>query len=79
MTKMLSSVCGAAISADLQKRLDAVDAEDKGAVLNLGIDFATEQCKGLLKEGAAGLHFYTMDRGHSTKQIISKLKADGDL
>jgi len=74
MTNMLSKVCGSAIPADLQNRLDAVDANDKGAVLKLGIDFATEQCRGLLKEGVAGLHFYTMDRSHSTKQILHHLK-----
>jgi methylenetetrahydrofolate reductase (NADPH) len=76
MTKMLSKVCGSAIPADLQNRLDAVDANDKGAVLKLGIDFATGQCRGLLKEGVAGLHFYTMDRSYSTTQIINNLKAE---
>ena len=76
MTNMLSKVCGAAIPADLQNRLDAVDSNDKGGVLKLGIDFATEQCRGLLKEGVAGLHFYTMDRSYSTTQIINNLKAE---
>lgn len=73
MTHMLCKVCGAAITADLQGKLDAVDANDKEAVLQLGIDFATAQCRGLLKEGVAGLHFYTMDRSHSTKQILNNL------
>jgi methylenetetrahydrofolate reductase (NADPH) len=76
MANMLSKVCGSAIPADLQSRLDAVDANDKGAVLKLGIDFATEQCRGLLKEGVAGLHFYTMDRSYSTTQIINNLKVE---
>jgi len=76
MANMLSKVCGSAIPADLQNRLDAVDANDKDAVLKLGIDFATEQCRGLLKEGVAGLHFYTMDRSYSTTQIINNLKAE---
>lgn len=76
MTNMLSKVCGSAIPANLQRRLDAVDANDKNAVLKLGIDFATEQCRGLLKHGAAGLHFYTMDRSYSTTQIINHLKAE---
>jgi len=76
MTKMLSKVCGSTIPDNLQSRLDAVDADDKGAVLKLGIDIATEQCRGLLKEGVAGLHFYTMDRSYSTTQIINNLKAE---
>jgi len=76
MTNMLSKVCGSAIPVDLQNSLNAVDSNDKGAVLKLGIDFATEQCRGLLKEGVAGLHFYTMDRGYSTAHIINNLKKE---
>ncbi|GBC63539.1 5,10-methylenetetrahydrofolate reductase [Desulfonema ishimotonii] len=79
MTQMLSKVCGSSIPADLQGRLDAVDAEDKEAVLNLGIDFAAEQCRGLLKEGVDGLHFYTMDRSRSTTDILSRLKDENLL
>ena len=77
MTQMLAKVCGATIANDLQSKLEAVDAEDKGAVLALGIDFAVEQCRGLLKEGVAGLHFYTMNRSKSTTAIVKRLKEDG--
>jgi len=76
MTKMLSSVCGSSIPPELQRRLDAVNAEDSNAVLNLGTDFATEQCRGLLKEGVDGLHFYTMDRSKSTGEILTRLKQE---
>jgi len=74
MTGMLSKVCGATITNELQERLDAVNADDKNAVLNLGVDFAVAQCRGLLKEGVDGLHFYTMDRNKSTTEIINRLK-----
>lgn len=76
MTKMLAKVCGATITTDLQAKLDAVDAEDKSAVLQLGIDFSIAQCKGLLKQGVPGLHFYTMNRSHSTTQIMTALKEE---
>ena len=76
MTNMLSKVCGSTIPDTLQHKLEAVDADDKDAVLNLGIDFATEQCRELLKEGVAGLHFYTMDRKKSTTEIINRLKQE---
>jgi len=79
MTQMLSKVCGSAIPDELKIRLDAVDTDDKEAVLNLGIDFATEQCRGLLREGVAGLHLYTMDRTKSTTEILSCLKAENLL
>lgn len=76
MTSILSRVCGATITPELQKRLDEVDQEDKEAVLNLGIDFAAEQCKELLQQGVSGLHFYTMNRSRSTTEIITRLKDD---
>ncbi|MDY6824500.1 MAG: methylenetetrahydrofolate reductase [Thermodesulfobacteriota bacterium] len=79
MTNILSKVCGATITEDLQKRMDAVDPEDKEAVLSMGIDFALEQSRGLLKAGVAGLHFYTMNRTKSTTAIITKLKEEGLL
>jgi len=79
MTNMLSKVCGTTIIDTLQSKLDAVDANDKDAVLNLGIDFATEQCRELLTEGVAGLHFYTMNRSKSTTEIINRLKQENLL
>ncbi len=79
LAKILSSVCGSSIVPDLQARLDSIDKDDKNAVLDIGIDFAYEQCKGLLAKGVPGLHFYTMGRSKSTGQIISKLKADNLL
>jgi methylenetetrahydrofolate reductase (NADPH) len=79
MTQMLSKVCGSKITDALQKELDAVDAEDKDAVLNTGIQYALNQCKGLLKAGVPGLHFYTMDRSKSTTEIISQLRQENLL
>ncbi len=79
MTQMLSKVCGSSIPEALQQKLDAVDPEDKDAVLDLGIDFAVEQCRGLLEKGVPGLHFYTMDRLKSTTEIIGRLKSENLL
>ncbi len=79
LTHNLSKVCGTTITDSLQRRLEVVDANDKDMVLNLGIDFATEQCRELLKAGIAGLHFYTMDRSKSTTEIINRLKEENLL
>jgi methylenetetrahydrofolate reductase (NADPH) len=74
MTQALSKVCGTTITQKLQEKLDAVDKDDPADVLNSGIDFAVEQCEGLLKKKVAGLHFYTMNRSRSTQAIITQLK-----
>ena len=79
MTRMLSKVCGTAITDEMQSKLDELSKADKKDVLNFGIDFATEQCRGLLKKGVAGLHFYTMDRSKSTAEIINRLRQENLL
>ncbi len=76
LTRILSNVCGTSIPADLEQKLKTVDKDDKDAVLDLGIDYATAQCRGLLEKGVPGIHLYTMNRGRSTKAIVQALKAD---
>ncbi|NDY72908.1 5,10-methylenetetrahydrofolate reductase [Desulfobacter hydrogenophilus] len=76
LINILTSVCGASIPAAMQARIDAVDKGDKDAVLNLGIDYAAEQCKDLLAKGVPGLHIYTMNRSRSTKAIVEALKKE---
>jgi methylenetetrahydrofolate reductase (NADPH) len=77
MMHALAGLCGATITDKLKAGLDAIDMEDKEAVLNFGIDFAYEQCKGLLETGVIGIHFYTMDRSKSVNEIITRLRNDG--
>jgi methylenetetrahydrofolate reductase (NADPH) len=79
MTKMLSKVCGTTIPDDLQSKLDELANADKDDVLNFGIDLAVEQCRGLLENGVAGLHFYTMNRSKSTTEIINRLRQENLL
>lgn len=79
MTRMLSRICGSSIPADLDARLNTVDPEDKDDVIQLGIDVAVDQCRGLLEKDVHGLHFYTMDRSKTTVEIIQALKQEGLL
>ncbi|MCK5836530.1 MAG: methylenetetrahydrofolate reductase [NAD(P)H] [Desulfobacula sp.] len=79
MTRMLSKVCGSAITEALDNKLNAVNPDDKDSVLKLGIEFATEQCRGLLKKGVPGLHFYTMDRSKTTVAIVQQLRQENLL
>jgi len=79
MTKMLSSVCGTTITDVLQDKFDKLAEADNEEILKLGIDFAVEQCRGLLKNGVAGLHFYTMNRSKTTTEIINRLRQEGLL
>ncbi len=79
MMENLAKLCGANISDDLRQKLAALPPGDNQALLNFGIDFAFDQCKGLIEAGAPGLHFYTMDRSQSTAGVVSRLRREGLL
>ena len=74
LTENLAKICGTTIVEKVRKDLEGLPAEDKEAILQYGIDLATEQCKDLLKHGVPGLHFYTMNRGKSIVKIMENLK-----
>jgi len=76
MTRMLSKICGSSLTEELDKKLAALDPEDNDGVIKFGIELATEQCRGLLKTGVQGLHFYTMDRSRSAVEIINQLRKE---
>ncbi len=69
MTKM----CGASLPRTLRAAID-VRREDPEAARELGLAFATLQCSDLLRRGAPGIHFYTLNRSPSTRAILSALR-----
>lgn len=73
-TRRFARMCGARISADLLRRLEAVQ-EDSGAVRAIGIEHATAQCRQLLAEGVAGLHFYTLNHSTATRAIYADIRS----
>lgn len=38
-----------------------------------GIDFASNQCEDLLRNGVSGLHFYTLNKSYSTAKILDNI------
>jgi methylenetetrahydrofolate reductase (NADPH) len=79
MMEMLAGLCGATITEDLRKGIDALAEDDKQGLIDFGIDYAFKQCKELLENGALGIHFYTMDRSVSTEAIVKRLRGEGLL
>ena len=65
-------LCGAKIPPPLRTQLDRL-GDDDAAATELGIAYATRQCKELLDAGAPGLHFYTLNKSHSTVQVLKNL------
>jgi methylenetetrahydrofolate reductase (NADPH) len=65
------TLCGADLPAAVVSRLDACNDDED--VVRFGIEYATLQCEELLREGAPGLHFYTLNRTRSTTAILQNL------
>jgi methylenetetrahydrofolate reductase (NADPH) len=70
--RRFTALCGAKIPPRLEHRLAEVE-NDEEAAAKLGIDYATEQCAGLLAFGAPGIHFYSLNKSRSIKAIFANL------
>jgi methylenetetrahydrofolate reductase (NADPH) len=71
--KTITGMCGASIPHALLEALEW-RSHDPEAVTALGVSYATLQCAELLARGAPGIHFYTLNRSHATRAILSALR-----
>jgi methylenetetrahydrofolate reductase (NADPH) len=65
-------MCGARIPQELYRRLRIV-ANDPSAVVATGVQWAVDQGRALLREGAPGLHFYTLNRSSASLAVHAAL------
>jgi len=71
-TKKFTALCGARLPEKFLARLEEL-GDDDAAVTAFGIEYCTRQIEELLREGAPGVHFYTLNKPHSTVQILKNL------
>jgi methylenetetrahydrofolate reductase (NADPH) len=67
-----TQLCGSKIPPPLRKKLDELGEDDEAAT-EFGIEYATNQCRELLQAGVPGLHFYTLNKSHSTVRVLKNL------
>ena len=48
---------------------EIVKAKDNNAVKQIGIDWCTQQSKGLIEYGVPAIHYYTIGKSDNIKQI----------
>lgn len=67
------NTCGVTIPRRVHDTFKPLDGNAR-ATHEAGIQFAVEQCQELLKGGAPGLHFYTLNRAYPTGEILKQIK-----
>ena len=69
-----SDMCGTEIPRWIRLKL-ASYADDTESIRAFGLDVVTQLCEQLLKGGAPGLHFYTLNQANATMAIWQRLQA----
>jgi len=72
MKRMAELAAGARYPAKLVRALGRANGSP-AAVERVGIHYAAEQCAGLLDEGVDGIHLYTLNKSHATREIYHSL------
>lgn len=72
-----TKMCGASIPPKMLKKLKSIKDDEK-TTQSYGIDYALNQCRELLRKGAPGIHFYTLNHSKSTREILSRLRKTND-
>lgn len=72
MARMADLAAGARYPAKLLRALNR-GGDDPDAVEKVGIHYATQQCSDLLENNVAGIHFYTLNKSHATREIYANL------
>ncbi len=71
--RRMTSMCGARIPPELERRLAEVEGDD-ALTMEVGVEWATLQCRELVERGAPGIHFYTMNKSPATRRVFRQLR-----
>ncbi|MEI7955669.1 MAG: methylenetetrahydrofolate reductase [NAD(P)H] [Verrucomicrobiota bacterium] len=72
MRRMAELAAGARFPAALMRALERAKGHLE-AVERVGIHYAAAQCAGLLDAAVSGIHFYTLNKSHATREIYASL------
>ncbi|MCB9848932.1 MAG: methylenetetrahydrofolate reductase [NAD(P)H] [Phycisphaeraceae bacterium] len=72
LTRMAELAAGSRFPAKLLRALNRCDG-DPESVRNVGVHWATEQCRDLLDSEVDGIHFYTLNKSTATREIYKSL------
>lgn len=76
LARMAELALGARFPARLLRAINRCDGDD---ISNVGVHWATEQCRDLLDNQVRGIHFYTLNKSDATRQIYANLGVKDSL
>lgn len=68
----MTALNGQPLAPEVLRRIDEVK-DDPAAVRDVGVTICTEHAQRLLREGAPGLHFITMNRSTASQEVFGNL------
>lgn len=71
----MAQLSGYSVPDDIVRRVESAGTEPHD-VRRAGVQLATELCADLLRAGAPGLHFFTLNRSSATREIYEALRLD---
>jgi methylenetetrahydrofolate reductase (NADPH) len=66
-------ICEASIPEPLGDAMEALGGDERGE-FELGLAYAAQQCADLLRRGAPGIHFYSLNKAPATQAILRTLR-----
>ena len=72
----ITRLSGNQVPPALRERLERT-RDDEAAAVRVGVDWAVAQCSELLRRGAPGIHFYTLNKSPATRAIFESLRDAG--
>jgi len=68
----ITALCASKLTDRLWERLKSHEG-DAEAQIRVGIDYAAEQSRDLLKEGVPGIHYYVLNRSDTIRSILEQI------
>ncbi|MBF0159783.1 MAG: methylenetetrahydrofolate reductase [NAD(P)H] [Magnetococcales bacterium] len=65
-----AAISGALLPAWLVESLERV-SDDRAAMMDIGVEVATRQCRELLAWGVPGLHFFALNRSEAVARVLA--------
>lgn len=73
VVRMAGLAAGTVFPASLQRALGRASLDDEDAIAEVGLHWASEQCRDLLDHEVDGIHFYTLNKSDATLRIHRSL------